>query len=181
EELKFILANEDRRMEIIKQELTEMKDRYADERRTTIEHNAEDFNYEDMIPNEEVIITVSHQGYVKRTALTEYRTQGRGGVGSKGVSTKEDDWTEYIFTASTHNYLLIFTAKGKLFWLQTYAIPEGTKTAKGRPIQNLINIESDDKIRSIIQVDSLSDQDYLNNHFLVMITKRGIIKKTTLE
>jgi DNA gyrase subunit A len=181
EELKEILANEDKRMEIIKTELQEMKDRYSDDRRTEIEHNAEDFSYEDMIPNEEVIITVSHQGYVKRTALTEYRTQGRGGVGSRGVSTKEDDWTEYIFTASTHNYLLIFTDKGKLFWLKTYAIPEGSKTSKGRPIQNLINIESDDKIRSIIQVESLADQDYLNNHFLVMITKRGIIKKTTLE
>lgn len=181
EELKAILASEDKRMEIIKTELQEVRDKYSDDRRTEIEHNAEDFSYEDMIPNEEVVITVSHQGYVKRTALTEYRTQGRGGVGSRGVSTKEDDWTEYIFTASTHNYLLIFTDKGKLFWLKTYAIPEGSKTAKGRPIQNLINIESDDKIRSIIQVESLADQDYLNNHFLVMITKRGIIKKTTLE
>jgi DNA gyrase subunit A len=181
EELKEILANEYKRMEIIKTELLEMKERYADDRRTEIEHNAEDFSYEDMIPNEEVVITVSHQGYVKRTALTEYRTQGRGGVGSKGVSTKEDDWTEYIFTASTHNYLLIFTDKGKLFWLKTYAIPEGSKTSKGRPIQNLINIDSDDKIRSIIQVESLDDLDYLNNHFLVMITKQGVIKKTTLE
>ena len=181
EELKFILANEDKRMEIIKQELLEMKDRYADERRTTIEHNAEDFNYEDMIPNEEVIITVSHQGYVKRTALTEYRTQGRGGVGSRGVSTKSDDFTEYLFTASTHNYLLIFTDKGKLFWLKAYEIPEGGKTSKGRPIQNLINIESDDKIRSILQVEDLNDEDYINNNYLVMVTKQGIIKKTTLE
>jgi DNA gyrase subunit A len=181
EELKEILANEDKRMEIIKTELHEMKERYADDRRTEIEHNAEDFSYEDMIPNEEVVITVSHEGYVKRTALTEYRTQGRGGVGSRGVSTKNDDWTEYLFTASTHNYLLIFTDKGKLFWLKTYAIPEGSKTSKGRPIQNLINIESDDKIRSIIQVDDLNDQDYINNHFLVMVTKHGIIKKTTLE
>lgn len=181
EELKFILANEDKRMEIIKEELLEMKGRYGDDRRTEIEHNAEDFSYEDMIPNEEVIITVSHQGYVKRTALTEYRTQGRGGVGSRGVSTKEDDFTEYLFTASTHNYLLIFTDKGKLFWLKTYAIPEGSKTSKGRPIQNLINIEQDDKIRSIIQVNDLNDQDYVNNHFLVMVTKQGVIKKTTLE
>jgi DNA gyrase subunit A len=181
DELKAILASEEKRMEIIVAELTEMKDRYADERRTTIEHNAEDFSYEDMIPNEEVVITVSHQGYVKRTALTEYRTQGRGGIGSKGVSTKEDDFTEYLFTASTHNYLLIFTDKGKLFWLKTYAIPEGSKTSKGRPIQNLINIEQDDKIRSIIQVNDLNDPDYINNHFLVMVTKQGIIKKTTLE
>ncbi|WP_339703131.1 DNA gyrase subunit A [Algoriphagus aquimarinus] len=180
-ELKEILASEDRRMEIIKEELAEMKTRYADDRRTEIEHNAEDFSYEDMIPNEEVIITVSHEGYVKRTALSEYRTQGRGGVGSRGVSTKQDDFTEYLFTASTHNYLLIFTDKAKLFWLKTYAIPEGSKTSKGRPIQNLISIEQDDKIRSIIQVADLNNQDYLNNHFLVMVTKRGIIKKTTLE
>lgn len=181
EELKEILASEEKRMEIIKTELNEMKERYSDARRTTIEHNAEDFSYEDMIPNEEVVITVSHQGYVKRTALTEYRTQGRGGVGSRGVSTKEDDFTEYLFTASTHNYLLIFTDKGKLFWLKTYAIPEGAKTSKGRPIQNLINIEQDDKIRSIIQVNDLNDPDYINNHFLIMVTKQGIIKKTTLE
>lgn len=181
EELKEILANEDKRMDIIKTELLEMKDRYGDDRRSEIEHNAEDFSYEDMIPNEEVIITVSHQGYVKRTALTEYRTQGRGGVGSRGVSTKEDDFTEYLFTASTHNYLLIFTDQGKLFWLKTYAIPEGSKTSKGRPIQNLINIASDDKIRAIIQVNDLNDQDYINNHFLVMVTKKGVIKKTTLE
>lgn len=181
EDLKDILANEDRRMEIIKTELGEMKDRYGDERRTAIEHNAEDFNYEDMIPNEEVVITVSHQGYIKRTVLTEYKTQSRGGVGSKGVSTKEDDFTEYLFTAMTHNYLLIFTDKGKLFWLKTYGIPEGGKTSKGRPIQNLINIESDDKIRSIIQVSDLNDEDYINNNYIVMITKNGIIKKTTLE
>lgn len=181
DELKEILANEDKRMEIIKGELAEVKDRYADDRRTEIEHNAEDFSYEDMIPNEEVIITVSHHGYVKRTALTEYRTQGRGGVGSRGVSTKEDDFTEYLFTASTHNYLLIFTDQGKLFWLKTYAIPEGSKTSKGRPIQNLISIGQDDRIRSIIQVGDLKDEDYLNNHFLIMVTKNGIIKKTTLE
>ncbi|MGY6558142.1 MAG: DNA gyrase subunit A [Nitritalea sp.] len=181
EELKDILAHEERRMQLIKDELQEMKERYADERRTVIEHNAEDFSYEDMIPNEEVVITVSHQGYVKRTALTEYRTQSRGGVGSKGVSTKEDDWTEYIFSASTHNYLLIFTDLGKLFWLKAYAIPEGSKTAKGRPIQNLINISSDDKIRSIIQVANLEDEDYVKNNFLIMVTKEGVIKKTSLE
>ncbi|WP_200978471.1 DNA gyrase subunit A [Echinicola sp. 20G] len=181
EDLKDILASKERRMDIIKTELSEIRERYADERRTIIEHNAEDFSYEDMIPNEEVIITVSHQGYVKRTALKEYRTQGRGGVGSRGVSTKDDDYTEYIFSASTHNYLLIFTDKGKLFWLKTYAIPEGSKVSKGRPIQNLINIESDDKIRSIIQVSDLNDEDYIQNNFLVMTTKQGIIKKTTLE
>ncbi|WP_194973222.1 DNA gyrase subunit A [Aquiflexum lacus] len=181
EELKGILDSEEQRMQIIKDELTEIKTRYNDDRRTVIEHNAEDFNYEDMIPNEEVVITVSHEGYIKRTVLTEYRTQGRGGVGSKGVSTKQDDWTEYLFTASTHNYLLIFTDHGKLFWLKTYAIPEGSKTSKGRPIQNLININSEDKIRSIIQVGDLNDEDYINNNYLVMVTKKGIIKKTTLE
>jgi DNA gyrase subunit A len=181
EEFKIILGSEERRMEIITTELTEMRDRYADDRRTEIEHNAEDFSYEDMIPNEEVVITVSNEGYVKRTALTEYKTQGRGGVGSKGVSTKQDDFTEYLFTASTHNYLLIFTDKGKLFWLKTYAIPEGGKTAKGRPIQNLISIEQEDRIRAIIQVENFNNIDYLNNHFLVMVTKKGIIKKTTLE
>ncbi len=181
DEYKFILGNEEKRMQIIKDELTEIKDRYADARRTNIEHNAEDFSYEDMIPNEEVVITVSHEGYIKRTALTEYKSQGRGGVGSKGVSTKMDDWTEYLFTASTHNYILIFTDHGKLFWLKTYAIPEGAKTSKGRPIQNLINIQSEDKIRSIIQVGNLNDEDYINNNYLVMVTKQGIIKKTTLE
>jgi DNA gyrase subunit A len=181
DELNAILASEEKRMEIIKEELSEMKGRYADERRTTIEHNAEDFNYEDMIPNEEVVITVSHQGYVKRTVLTEYKSQSRGGIGSRGVTTKEDDYTEYLFTALTHNYLLIFTDQGKLFWLKTYAIPEGNKISKGRPIQNLINIQSGDKIRSIIQVKDLSDDDYINNNFLVMITRNGIIKKTTLE
>ncbi|WP_373522633.1 DNA gyrase subunit A [Aquiflexum sp.] len=181
EELKGILESEEKRMQIIKDELAEIRNRYSDERRTVIEHNAEDFNYEDMIPNEEVVITVSNEGYIKRTVLTEYRTQGRGGVGSKGVSTKQDDWTEYLFTASTHNYLLIFTDLGKLFWLKTYAIPEGSKTSKGRPIQNLININSEDKIRSIIQVGDLNDEDYINNNYLVMVTKKGIIKKTTLE
>jgi len=180
-DLKDILGSEERRMQIIKDELTEIKDRYNDARRTAIEHNAEDFSYEDMIPNEEVIITVSHQGYIKRTALTEYRSQGRGGVGSKGAITKQDDWTEYLFTASTHNYLLIFTDLGKLFWLKTYAIPEGAKATKGRPIQNLINITPEDKIRSIIQVGDLNDIDYITNNYLVMVTKNGIIKKTTLE
>ncbi|WP_291784925.1 DNA gyrase subunit A [Cecembia sp.] len=181
EDCKDILGSEERRMQIIKDELAEIKDRYNDSRRTVIEHNAEDFSYEDMIPNEEVVITVSHQGYIKRTLLTEYRTQSRGGVGSRGATTKQDDWTEYLFTASTHNYLLIFTDHGKLFWLKTYAIPEGSKTSKGRPIQNLINIEPDDKIRSIIQVVDLNDEDYVNNNYLVMVTKKGIIKKTTLE
>ncbi|SEI89867.1 DNA gyrase subunit A [Cyclobacterium xiamenense] len=181
EELKEILANEEKRMQIIKDELLEMKTRYSDDRRTTIEHNAEDFNYEDMIPNEEVVITVSHQGYIKRTVLTEYKSQSRGGVGSRGVSTKEDDYTEYLFTALTHNYLLIFTDQGKLFWLKTYAIPEGSKTSKGRPIQNLMNIQSGDKIRSIIQVKDLNDADYIHNNNIVMVTRNGIIKKTTLE
>ncbi|MGI9544993.1 MAG: DNA gyrase subunit A, partial [Cyclobacteriaceae bacterium] len=150
EELKDILNDEGRRMQIIKDELTELNDRYGDERRTTIEHSADDFTDEDMIPNEEMVITISHEGYIKRTPLTEYRTQGRGGVGSRGAATKQDDFTEHLFTAFTHNYLLVFTELGKVFWKKVWAIPVGSKTAKGRAIQNLINIESNDTIRAVI-------------------------------
>ena len=180
-DLKDILDNKDRRMEIIKTELTEIKDRYGDERRTEIVHSADDLTIEDMIPNEEMVITISHEGYVKRTPLTEYRTQSRGGVGSKGVSTKQDDFTEHLFVASTHNYLLIFTEFGKVFWKKVYAIPEGTKTSKGRAVQNLINIEPGDKVRAVINVDNLTDEEYINNNFVMMCTENGIIKKTTLE
>ncbi len=179
--LNEILASEPLRMQIIKDELVELRDRYGDERRTTIEHNADDLTVEDMIPNEEMLITISHQGYIKRTPLAEYRTQGRGGVGSKGVSTKDDDFTEHLFTAFAHNYLLIFTAFGKVFWKKVYGIPEGSKTSKGRAIQNLINIEPDDKVRAVINVTSLEDEDYINNNFLVMCTEKGTIKKTSLE
>ncbi|MFT6967149.1 MAG: DNA gyrase subunit A, partial [Marivirga sp.] len=179
--LEEILANEEIRMQIIKDEMQEMKDRYGDERRTEIVHSAEEFTDEDMIPNEDVIITISHQGYIKRTLLTEYKTQGRGGVGSKGAGSKNDDFTELLFVAKTHNYLLIFTELGKVFWIKVYRLPEGLKTAKGRAIQNLINIEPEDSVRAVINVDNLTDEDYINNNFLVMCTKKGTIKKTTLE
>lgn len=179
--LKEILEKEELRMGIIKDELIEIKDRYGDERRTDIVHSAEDFTTEDMIPNEEMLITISHQGYIKRTLLSEYRTQGRGGVGSRGASSKEDDFTEYLFTGMTHNYLLIFTEFGKVFWKKVWELPEGSKTSKGRPVQNLINIEPGDKIRAVINVEDLKDEDYVNNHFVVMCTESGTIKKTSLE
>jgi len=181
EYLESILGDEDLRMKIIKDEMDEMKDRYGDERRTEIIHSAEEFTDEDMIPNEDVVITLSHQGYIKRTLLTEYKTQGRGGVGSKGAGSKDDDFTELLFVAKTHNYLLIFTELGKVYWIKVYRLPEGSKTSKGRAIQNLINIESEDSVRAVINVENLDDEDYINNNFLVMCTQKGTIKKTTLE
>ncbi|WP_421765442.1 DNA gyrase subunit A [Ekhidna sp.] len=180
-ELKDILGDESRRMQIIKDELLEMKERYGDERRSDIEHSADEFTAEDMIPDEDMVITISHQGYIKRTPLVEYRTQGRGGVGSRAAKSKDDDFTEHLFIASAHNYLLIFTEFGKVFWIKVWELPEGSKTSKGRPIQNVVNIESDDKVRSVINVKTLEDPDYINNNFLVMCTKRGVIKKTSLE
>ncbi len=179
--LKEILESEDLRMQIIKDELREIQERYGDDRRTEVVHSADDFTDEDMIPNEEMVITISHQGYIKRTPLTEYRTQGRGGVGAKGAGSKNDDFTEHLFTAFTHNYLLIFTEFGKVFWKKVWAIPVGSKIAKGRAIQNLINIESGDQIRAVINVMNLKDEDYINNHYLIMCTQQGTIKKTTLE
>ncbi|MEP1096367.1 MAG: DNA gyrase subunit A [Cyclobacteriaceae bacterium] len=179
--LTEILADEGLRMQIIKDELAEMKERYGDERRSIIEHSADEFTAEDMIPDEDMVITISHQGYVKRTPLVEYRTQGRGGVGSKAATSKDDDFTEHLFIASAHNYLLIFTEFGKVFWKKVWEIPEGSKTSKGRPIQNIINIESEDKVRSVINVTTLEDPDYINNNFLVMCTRNGTIKKTSLE
>ncbi len=179
--LKAVLESEGMRMDIIKEELNEIKEKYGDERRSDIEHAADDFTAEDMIPDEEMVITISHEGYIKRTALTEYRTQGRGGVGSKGATTKTDDFTEHLFVASTHNYLLIFTAFGKVFWKKVWEIPEGGKATKGRAIQNLINIESEDSIRAVINVKNLTDEDYINNNFIMMCTKNGTIKKTSLE
>lgn len=179
--LKEILEKEELRMQIIKDELAEIKDRYGDERRTDIVHSAEDFTTEDMIPNEEMLITISHEGYIKRTLLSEYRIQGRGGVGSRGASAKQDDFTEYLFVGKTHNYLLIFTEYGKVFWKKVWELPEGSKTAKGRPVQNLINIEAGDRIRAVINVADLKDEEYINNNFLVMCTERGTIKKTPLE
>jgi len=180
-DLEDILSNEPRRYEIIKTELDDIRTRYGDERRTQIVHAADDISIEDIIADEEMVITISHAGYIKRTPLTEYRTQSRGGVGSRGVSTKESDFTEHLFIATMHNYLLIFTEKGKVFWEKVYALPEGSKTAKGRPIQNLIQIDKDDKVRAVINVKNLKDPDYINNHYLLMITVKGTIKKTTLE
>lgn len=180
-DLKDILANEYRKYEIIKNELTEVKDRYGDQRRTEIVYAAEEFSDEDMIADEQMLITISHQGYIKRTLLNEYRTQSRGGVGARGVRTKEEDFTEHIFSASMLNYLLFFTEFGKLYWLKVYEVPEGNKGAKGRPIQNIINIEPGDKIRSVINVKTLNDDDYINNNYIIMCTEQGIIKKTLLE
>jgi len=181
EELKSILAEEDKRMDIIKTELLEVKDRYGDDRRTYIEHAADEFTAEDMIPDDEMVLTISHEGYIKRTPLIEYRTQNRGGVGSKAATFKNDDFTEHLFIATNHNYLLIFTEFGKVFWHKVWAIPEGSKTSKGRAIQNLINIDPSDKVRAVINVLNLDDPDYINNNYLVMCTQRGTIKKTSLE
>ena len=175
------MNTEEIRMALIKEELLIIKEKYGDERRTEIVYGAEDFRIEDMIPNEEVVVTISHLGYIKRTVLTEYRRQSRGGVGSKGTSTRNEDFLEHLFVASTHNYLLIFTEKGKCFWMRVFEIPEGTKASKGRAIQNLLNIEPDDKVLTYINVESLSDAEFLNNHYIVMCTKNGIIKKTPLE
>lgn len=179
--LKGILESKDLRMQIIKDELIALKERFGDERRTEIVYSAEDFSDEDMIPNEEMLISISHNGYIKRNNLSEYRTQGRGGVGARGASAKDEDFTEHLFVAQTHNFLLIFTEMGKVFWLKVWQIPEAGRTARGRAIQNLINISSDDSVRAVINVQSLDDPDYINNTFLVMCTERGIIKKTSLE
>ncbi|MEX2596374.1 MAG: DNA gyrase subunit A [Salibacteraceae bacterium] len=179
--LNALLENVDLRMNLIKEELQLIKEKYGDERRTEIVYAAEDFRIEDMIPNEDVVVTISHLGYMKRTVLTEYRRQSRGGVGSKGSSTRNEDFLEHLFVASTHNYLLVFTEKGKCFWMRVFEIPEGTKASKGRAIQNLLNIEPDDKVLAYINVESLNDEEFLNNHFIMMCTKNGIIKKTSLE
>ena len=181
EDLRSILASEERKRTIIKEELAELKARYGDERRSKIEMAAGEFSIEDMIPDDEMLVTISHQGYIKRTALQEYRTQGRGGTGSRGVKTKDEDYTEHLFAATNHNYLLFFTKKGKLYWLRVFEIPEGSKTAKGRAIQNLINIESDDKIQAVLNVTTLTDEDYINNNYIVMCTEDGTVKKTLLE
>ncbi|HEY0656091.1 MAG TPA: DNA gyrase subunit A [Chryseosolibacter sp.] len=179
--LNEILANEPVRMQIIKDELADLKDRYGDDRRTQVVPNEDDITVEALIPNEEMVITISNQGYIKRTLLSEYRTQGRGGVGSRGVSTKEDDFTEHLFIAQAHNYLLIFTDQGKVYWKKAYEIPEGIKTSKGRAIQNLINIEPGDNVRAIINVKDLQDESYINNNFVILCTEKGVIKKTSLD
>lgn len=176
-----ILANKDLRMQIIKDELREMSTLYGDDRRTAIELDGEDITIEDMIPNDPMVITISSQGYIKRTNLQEYRTQARGGIGSKGVGSKTDDFTTNLFIATAHSYLLIFTELGKLFWKKVYSLPEGGKTSKGRALQNLIEIAPNDSVKSIIPVKNLTDPDYINNHYVVMCTKQGTIKKTVLE
>ncbi len=179
--LNEILGSEALRMGIIKDELAEIKERYGDERRTQVVHSDDDITLEDMIPNEEMVITISNQGYVKRTSLSEYRTQGRGGIGSKAAGSKEDDFTENLFIAQAHNYLLIFTEFGKVYWKKVYEIPEGNKTSKGRAIQNLLNIEPGDKVKAVLNVKDLSDTEYVNNNFVILCTEKGTIKKTSLE
>jgi DNA gyrase subunit A len=179
--LNEILGSEDLRMSIIKDELREMKDRYGDARRTQLVHSEEDITVEDMIPNEEMVITFSNLGYVKRTSLSEYRTQGRGGIGSKGVSIKEDDFTRNLFIAQAHNYLLIFTESGQVYWKKAYEIPEGNKTSKGRAIQNLLNIQPGDSVRAVLNVKTLEDEEYINNNYVILCTEKGTIKKTSLE
>ena len=181
EDLKDILDKKDRRMQIIKDELAVVKDKYGDDRRSTIEYAGGDLSIEDMIPNEQVVITISHAGYIKRTSLTEYRTQNRGGVGQKASTTRNEDFLEHLFVGTNHQYMLFFTQKGKCFWMRVYEIPEGSKTSKGRAIQNLINIEQDDKVKAFICTQNLKDEEYINAHYVIMATKRGQVKKTSLE
>ncbi|HET6560032.1 MAG TPA: DNA gyrase subunit A [Prolixibacteraceae bacterium] len=181
EYLKSVLADINLRMEIIKEELLEIKAKYGDERKTEIVPNAEEFNPEDFYADDEMVITISHLGYIKRTPLSDFRTQGRGGIGSKGSNTRDSDFLEHMFNASMHNTLLLFSEKGKCFWMKVYDIPEGTKTSKGRAIQNVINIEQDDKILAFINVKNLTDPEYINNNYIILCTKQGTIKKTSLE
>ncbi len=179
--LKEILEKVELRMQIIKDELAEVKAKYGDARRTQIVYASEDFNPEDFYSDDEMIITISHLGYIKRTALSEFRAQNRGGVGSKGGNSRDEDFIEYIYTASMHNTMLFFTQKGKCYWLKVYEIPEGSKTSKGRAIQNMLNIDSDDKVNAFIRVKGLTDSEYINSHYLIFCTKNGVIKKTSLE
>ena len=181
EDLKDILENENRRMNIISDELNEIKDKYGDERRSVIEYAGGDLSIEDMIPDEKVVITISHAGYIKRTSLDEYKIQNRGGVGQKASTTRNEDFLEDIFIGTNHLYMLFFTQKGKCFWMRVYEIPEGSKTSKGRAIQNLINIEQDDKVKAFICTKDLKDEDYINSHYVIMATKKGQVKKTSLE
>ena len=180
-DLKEILGSKDRRMSIIKDELHQVQSKYGDERRSLIEYAGGDLSIEDMIPDEQVVITISHAGYIKRTPLAEYKTQNRGGVGQKASTTRNEDFLEHLFVGTNHQYMLFFTQKGKCFWMRVYEIPEGAKTSKGRAIQNLINIESDDKVKAFICTQDLKDDDYINSHFVIMATKRGQVKKTSLE
>ncbi len=180
-DLKDILERKERRMDIIKHELREVQDKYGDERRSEINFAGGDLSMEDMIPNEQVVITISHAGYIKRTPLTEYKTQNRGGVGQKASSTRNEDFLEHLFVGTNHQYMLFFTQKGKCYWMRVYEIPEGSKTSKGRAIQNLINIESDDKVKAFICTQDLKDEEYVNSHYVIMATKKGTVKKTSLE
>ena len=181
EYLKSILNDKALRMSIIKEELDEVKEKFGDDRRTDIEYAGGDVSIEDMIPDSEVVITISHAGYIKRTALTEYKKQNRGGVGAKAASTRDQDFIEHVFVATNHQYMLLFTEQGRCFWMRVFEIPEGTRQSKGRAIQNLINLPQDDKVLAFINVLNLKDEEYINNHFIVMCTKQGIIKKTSLE
>ena len=178
---KELLDSKPMRMNLIKDELSEIKEKYGDERRSVIEYAGGDFRVEDIIPNEKVVITISHAGYIKRTPLTEYKTQNRGGVGQKASKTRDEDFLEDLFVGTNHQYMLFFTQKGKCFWMRVYEIPEGSKNSKGRAIQNLINIEQDDKVKAFICTQDLKDEDYVNNHFVIMATKMGQVKKTSLE
>lgn len=180
-DLEDILTNEPRRYQIIKDELLEIKEKYGDERRSEIDYSGGEMSIEDLIPDEKVVLTISHAGYIKRTPLSEYKVQSRGGVGNKAATTRDADFLEYIVSATNHQYMMFFTEKGKCFWLRVFEIPEGSKTAKGRAVQNLINIEPDDKIRAYIRTNDLKDVDYVNSMYVVMVTKNGIIKKTSLE
>jgi len=180
-DLNSLLADKDRRMSIIKDELIEIKSKYGDERRSQIDFAGGNFSIEDMIPNEKVVITISHAGYIKRTPLTEYKTQNRGGVGQKASTTRTEDFLEHLFIGTNHQYMLFFTQKGKCFWMRVYEIPEGSKTSKGRAIQNLINIEQDDKVKAFINTQDLKDEEYINSHYVIMATKKGQIVKTSLE
>ena len=181
EYLKSVLADINLRMNIIKEELIEIRDKFGDKRRSELVPNAEEFNPEDFYADDDMVITISHLGYIKRTPLSEFKTQGRGGVGSKGSTTRDEDFLEHLFVASMHNTLLLFTEKGKCYWLKVYEIPEGTRSSKGRAVQNILNIEPDDKILTFINVKTLADQEFINNNYIILATKNGIIKKTTLE
>jgi len=180
-ELKELLADEGKRMDTIKEELLRIKEKYGDERKSQIVYTAEDISMEDIIPDEKVVLTISHMGYIKRTVLTEYRQQRRGGRGSRGSATRGEDFLEHLFVATNHNYMLFFTKKGKVFWMRVFEIPEGAKTTKGRAIQNLINIDPDDKVTAFINTKDLKDEDYINSNFIILATKGGTIKKTSLE
>src|SRR5690606_1954507 len=180
-DLEDILAKVERRFEIIKNEMLEMKDKYGDDRRSEIDYSGGEMSIEDLIPDEKVVLTISHAGYIKRTSLSEYKVQSRGGVGNRAATTRDEDFLEYIVAATNHQYMLFFTEKGKCYWLRVFEIPEGSKTSKGRAVQNLINIEPDDKIKAYIRTDDLKNTEYVNRMNVVMITKNGTIKKTSLE